>query len=65
AKTAFLWVGLVLIALPLIPGLKEPQVAMLSAAFSWPQLVTSLLGGALAMLVMPLLNKAAKGFGKA
>jgi len=60
AKTAFLWVGLVLIALPLIPGIKEPQIAMLTAAFTWPQLVTSLAGGALAMLVMPLLQKAVK-----
>ena len=60
AKTAFLWVGLVLIALPLIPGIKEPQIAMLSAAFTWPQLVTSLAGGALTMLIMPLLQKAIK-----
>jgi len=65
AKMLFLWVGLVLIALPLIPGLKEPQIAMLSAAFTWPQLVTALAGGALAMLIMPLLNKAKKAFERA
>jgi len=65
AKTLFLWVGLVLIALPLIPGIQEPQIAMLSAAFTWPQLVTSLSGGALAMLIMPLLQKALKGFERA
>ena len=64
AKTLFLWVGLVLVALPLIPGIKEPQIAMLSSAFSWPQLVTALAGGALAMLVMPLLKRAMKAFEK-
>jgi hypothetical protein len=65
AKTLFLWVGLVLIALPLLPGIKEPQMAVLGAAFTWPQLVTSLSGGALAMLVMPLLRRAVKGFERA
>ena len=64
AKTAFLWVGLVFIALPLIPGLKEPQIAALSAAFTWPQLVTSLTGGALAMLLVPLLKRAVGGAAK-
>jgi len=65
AKTLFLWVGLVQVALPLLPGLKEPQIAMLGSAFTWPQLVTSLCGGALAMLIMPLLQKAAKAFERA
>jgi hypothetical protein len=64
-KTAFLWVGLVLIALPLIPGLQEKQIEILTASFTWPQLVTSLAGGALAMLIMPLLRKAVKGFERA
>jgi hypothetical protein len=63
AKTLFLWVGLVLVALPLIPGIQEKQVAMLNAAFTWPQLVTALAGGTLAMLIMPLLKKAMKAFG--
>ena len=62
AKTLFLWVGLVLIALPLIPGLKEPQAAMLGAAFSWPQLVTALSGGTFALIIMPPLKKTMKAF---
>jgi len=61
AKFLFLWVGLVIIALPLIPGIKEQQVTMLSAAFSWPQLVTALIGSSLAMLVVPLLKRAKVG----
>ena len=64
AKTLFLWVGLVLIALPLLPGLKEPQLAVLNAAFTWPQLVTALIGGTLALLIMPLLKRAANAFGR-
>jgi len=60
AKMSFLWVGLVVIALPMIPGLNERQTAMISAAFSWPQLVTASIGGMLAMTIVPLLKKALK-----
>ena len=38
--------------------LKEPMRKMLPATFSWPQLVTALIGGALAMLIVPVLKKA-------
>ena len=38
--------------------LKMPMLQVLSANFSWPQLVTALVGGALAMSVYPLLRKA-------
>lgn len=58
AKFLFLWIGLVTIALPLIPGIKEQQAAIISAAFSWPQLVTALVGSSLAMMVVPLLKRA-------
>ena len=58
AKTGFLWLGITVIVLPLIPGLNERQIAVISAAFSWPQLVTALIGGALAMLIVPVLKKA-------
>ena len=57
-KTGFLWVGLVLIALPMIPGINEKQIAVISAAFTWPQLVTGCIGGALAMAAVPVLRKA-------
>jgi len=60
AKFLFLWVGLVAIALPLIPGIQEKQMEVIGAAFTWPQLVTALIGSALAMIIVPLLKKAIK-----
>lgn len=56
-KCAALYVGVVLVALPLVPGLNEKQAAMLSAMFSWPQLVTALVGGVIAALVVPVFKK--------
>ena len=41
-------------------ALKAPMLKMLPATFSWPQLVTALAGGALALLIAPVLKKAIK-----
>ena len=38
--------------------LKQPMLKALPATFSWPQLVTALIGGAVAMLICPVLQKA-------
>lgn len=38
--------------------LKAPMLKMLPATFSWLQLVTALIGGALGMLIVPVLKKA-------
>ena len=38
--------------------LKAPMLKALPATFSWPQLVTALIGGALALLILPVLRKA-------
>ena len=38
--------------------LKEPMLKALPATFSWPQLVTALIGGAVALLIVPVLRKA-------
>jgi len=60
-KFLILWVGVVHVALPfLIPGILPPQVTNLSAMFSWPQLVTALIGSTLAMIIMPNLMRALK-----
>lgn len=59
-KFLFLWLGLVIIALPLIPGIKEKQAAVIGASFSWPQLITALIGSILAMMIIPHLKKAIK-----
>ena len=37
--------------------LKPPQIATFQAMFSWPQLVTALIGGALAMVIVPAIKK--------
>ena len=58
AKFLVLWLGIVKILLPLIPGLKPQQIKVLSAAFSWPQLVTAFIGAALALLIAPSVKKA-------
>ena len=39
-------------------ALKAPMLKALPATFSWPQLVTALIGGAVALAIAPLLRKA-------
>lgn len=55
AKFAVLYVGIVKIVIPLILHLPEKQGAMISHLFSVPQLVTALVGGAIAVAVLPVL----------
>ena len=38
--------------------MKAPMLKALPATFSWPQLVTALIGGAVALLIVPVLRKA-------
>ena len=40
--------------------MKEPMLKALPATFSWPQLFTALIGGAVALLIVPGLRKALK-----
>lgn len=44
----------------LSPLLEAPKAAKILAMFSWPQLVTALIGGAIALLIFPVLKKALK-----
>ena len=39
-------------------ALKPPMLNVLPATFSWPQLITALIGGAVGLLITPLLFKA-------
>ena len=39
-------------------ALKQPMLKALPATFSWPQLITALIGGAVALTVVPLLRRA-------
>lgn len=58
AKFSVLYFGIVKIAVPLILNLPEPQASLMSNIFSIPQLITAALGGVLATLLLPLLEKA-------
>ena len=40
--------------------LAEKQVTTFSAMFSWPQLVTALIGGVVALLILPILRQSLK-----
>lgn len=52
AKTAFLWLATVLLVVPVFFGGKPAVAQVLSLMFSWPQLVTAMVGGALALVVL-------------
>ena len=59
AKFGALYAAVVKILIPLMgSALKAPQVQTFTVMFSWPQLITALLGGAVALLILPLLRKA-------
>ena len=58
AKFLVLFFGIVHIVVPLILSLQEPQASVVSAAFSYPQIITACIGGVLAMLLFPVLRKA-------
>lgn len=61
AKFLTLYLAVVKVFIPMAGNdLKPPQVQTFTAMFSWPQLVTALLGGTLALLLLPTLNKAIK-----
>jgi len=38
--------------------LKQPMLKALPATFSWPQLITALIGGAVALAIVPMIRKA-------
>lgn len=54
------WVICGLASAPLLEAgvLKAPMLTNLSVMFSWPQLVTALIGGAIALAVTPVIRKA-------
>lgn len=58
-KFATLYLVVVKLLLPVL-GLAEKQVAVMSVMFSWPQLVTALIGGVLGVVVSIPVKKAMK-----
>ena len=57
AKFAVLYLLVVKLLCTVLP-LKEPQIATFSIMFSYPQLVTALVGGAVGLLLAPALRRA-------
>ena len=58
AKFAVLYLGIVVIAIPLLLNLPEKQAVVISSMFSYPQLITATIGGVLALTILPVLKKA-------
>jgi len=58
AAVAWLICGVFAEALLAAGTLKQPMLTALPATFGWPQLVTALIGGAVALLIVPVLRKA-------
>jgi len=58
AKFLVLYLGVVQLAMRLIPGLPQPLAFM----FSYPQIVTASIGGVCAIILLPPLLKATKGW---
>lgn len=59
AKALALYLVVVQLLCRVLP-LKPPQIEKFTAMFSVPQLITALIGGAIAMLIVPVLKKALK-----
>lgn len=60
AKFAVLYFGIVKLAVPVLLQLPEQQATVISAMFSIPQLITAAIGGAAAIVILPLLLRAMK-----
>lgn len=61
AKFLTLYLAVVVVFIPAMgPALAEKQVKTFTAMFSWPQLVTALIGTTVAVLLLPLIRKAIK-----
>ena len=58
SKFLTLYIGIVQIAIPMFLGLPEQQAKVISNMFSIPQLFTALIGGAIATVLIPTLQKA-------
>ena len=62
-KCGFLWLTVPKM-LGLIAEVKPPQAKMLTIMFSWPQAITAVIGGLLALAVLPAVKKAITAIGK-
>lgn len=58
AKFFVLYIGIVKIAVPIFLNLPEQQAKVVSNMFSLTQLITALIGGVIAVMILPSLKKA-------
>lgn len=56
-KPFVLYFGIVRLVIPFLQ-LPSTQAAMLSASYSFPQVITEIIGGSIAVLILPILKKA-------
>jgi len=59
-KFLVLFYGITYLAIPVLLKLPEPQASVVSALFSYPQIITASLGGMCAIILLPTLKKAIK-----
>lgn len=59
-KFTFLYFVIVKFLVPVILQIPAPKANIVSAAFSYPQLITALIGGVLATIILPVLTTALK-----
>ena len=57
-KFLLLYISIARVVVPLFLGLPEAQARAVSGIFSLPQLVNPLIGGAVALIVLPLIERA-------
>jgi hypothetical protein len=57
-KFAVLFLGVTKLAIPVILALPEQKARAMSAAFSVPQLITASIGGVIALIIAPVIQKA-------
>lgn len=55
-KFGVLYIGVVKIAIPILTNLPEKKATVISATFSVPQLITALVGGVLACIILPIIK---------
>jgi hypothetical protein len=61
-KFLILYLGIVKLAVPFLLGLPEKQASVISGMFSLPQLITALIGGVIAAMILPILQRSMKRY---
>ena len=57
AKFIVLYFGIVKLTVPILLKLPERQAVLISGMFSFPQLITAVIGGVMAIILLPMLQR--------